>query len=63
LVADSSVHPLDRDTIEKRPADRGLGIVRETTRSWGGEIVVRPEAAPFSKAVGVRFPAPPEVET
>ena len=62
LLADSSPRPLDADFVEKRPADRGLGIVRETTRSWGGELVVRSEAAPFRKAVGVRFPAPPEVK-
>jgi tetratricopeptide (TPR) repeat protein len=60
LVADSSPHPLDATDIENRPADRGLGIVREATRTWGGEIVVREEQAPFRKAVGVRFPAPPE---
>jgi tetratricopeptide (TPR) repeat protein len=60
LFADSSAERLDPEMIEKRPADRGLGIVRETTRTWGGEIVVREEAAPFCKAVGVRFPAPPE---
>jgi tetratricopeptide (TPR) repeat protein len=59
-VADASPTRLDADSIERRPADRGLGIVRDTTRAWGGEIVVREEAPPFSKAVGVRFPAPPE---
>ena len=60
LVADSSPQRLDGETIENRPPDRGLGIVRETTRAWGGEIVVREEAPPFHKTVGVRFPAPPE---
>jgi tetratricopeptide (TPR) repeat protein len=60
LVADASPVKLDAESIERRPADRGLGIVRDTTRAWGGEIVVRDEAPPFSKSVGVRFPAPPE---
>jgi tetratricopeptide (TPR) repeat protein len=60
LVADSSMRRLDSETIESRPADRGLGIVRETARAWGGEMVLREEAAPFRKSVGVRFPAPPE---
>jgi signal transduction histidine kinase len=60
LVADSSSRSLDPADIENRPADRGLGIVRETTRTWGGELIVREEPAPFRKAVGVRFPAPPE---
>ena len=60
LVLDSSPRPLREEDMEKREADRGLGIVRETTRRWGGQIFVRPESDPFSKAVGVRFPAPPE---
>jgi tetratricopeptide (TPR) repeat protein len=61
VVADSSPDPLAAEVIEQRPPDRGLGIVRETARTWGGEIVVRGEAAPFTKSVEVRFPAPPEV--
>jgi tetratricopeptide (TPR) repeat protein len=60
VVADTSPQKLDAETIERRPADRGLGIVRETVRAWGGDIVVREEAAPFRKSVGVRFAAPPE---
>ena len=62
LVADSSSQPLQLVDIDNRPADRGLGIVRETTRSWGGEIVARDEVAPFRKIVGVRFAAPSEVK-
>jgi signal transduction histidine kinase len=62
-VADSSARPLDIHDIEQRPADRGLGIVREATRTWGGEIALRAEEAPLRKAVGVRFPAPPEEKT
>lgn len=60
LVADASPKSLDAESIERRPADRGLGIVRDTARAWGGEIVVREEPPPFRKSVGVRFPAPPE---
>jgi tetratricopeptide (TPR) repeat protein len=62
FVADSSPETLDGETIEKRPADRGLGIVRETARTWGGEIRLREEALPLRKAIGVTFPAPPEVK-
>jgi tetratricopeptide (TPR) repeat protein len=61
VVLDSSALPLREEDIERREADRGLGIVREATRRWGGQIVIRPEADPFRKAVGVRFSAPPEV--
>jgi signal transduction histidine kinase len=61
VVADTCPERLDQELIERRPADRGLGIVRDTARAWGGEIVVREEATPFCKSVGVRFPAPPEV--
>jgi signal transduction histidine kinase len=60
MVVDSSPRALHEGDIEARAADRGLGIVRETTRRWGGQIFVRPESAPFSKAVGVRFPAASE---
>jgi tetratricopeptide (TPR) repeat protein len=60
LVADACPQPLDVELIESRPPDRGLGIVRDATRAWGGEIIVREEAPPFRKSVGVRFPAPPE---
>jgi signal transduction histidine kinase len=59
-VADSCPRLLDLATIDNRPSDRGLGIVRDTVRAWGGEVLVREEAAPFHKSVGVRFPAPPE---
>jgi len=63
VVADTSAERLDEELIEHRPADRGLGIVRDTTRAWGGEIIVGEESAPFRKSVGVRFPAPPEALT
>ena len=61
LVRDSSSGLLDSDAIQTRPADRGLGIVREATRTWGGTMVIRCETAPFCKAVGVSFPAPTEL--
>ena len=60
-VADSCARLVRDEDIEASPPERGLGIVREGARRWGGQVVVRAEAAPFSKSVGVRFPAPPEV--
>jgi tetratricopeptide (TPR) repeat protein len=63
VVRDASPQPLQEADIDQRPSDRGLGIVRETVRRWGGQVFVRPESAPFSKAVGVRFPAPPEAKS
>lgn len=60
-VADSCPRSLRDEDIEASPPERGLGIVREGARRWGGQVVVRSEAAPCSKSVGVRFPAPPEV--
>jgi tetratricopeptide (TPR) repeat protein len=60
MIVDSSPRTLREEDIEARAADRGLGIVRETARRWGGQIFVRPEPAPFRKAVGVQFSAPPE---
>ena len=60
VIADTSPQHLDEEMIGRRPADRGLGIVRETARTWGGEIILREESPPFRKSVGVRFPAPPE---
>lgn len=62
-VRDASPLPLSEADVEQRPSDRGLGIVRETVRRWGGQVFVRSEASPFVKAVGVRFPAPPEVKS
>jgi tetratricopeptide (TPR) repeat protein len=60
MVVDSSPRPLREEDIETRAADRGLGIIRETARRWGGQIFVRPESVPYNKAVGVHLPAPPE---
>jgi tetratricopeptide (TPR) repeat protein len=62
LIADSSSQPLEVVDIDNRPADRGLGIVRETTRAWGGEIIAHDEPSPFRKIVGVRFAAPAEAK-
>lgn len=63
LIADTSSQALDGVDIDNRPADRGLGIVREATRTWGGEIIASADAAPFRKVIGVRFAAPTEVKT
>jgi signal transduction histidine kinase len=62
LIADSSSQPLEVADLDNRPADRGLGIVREATRAWGGEIIAHDEPAPFRKVVGVRFAAPAEAK-
>lgn len=61
-VRDMCSAPLAESDIEQRPNDRGLGIVRETARRWGGQVFVRAEISPFCKSVGVRFPAPPEAK-
>jgi signal transduction histidine kinase len=57
LVADSAPRTLTVADIEARDGQRGLGIVRELARRWGGHTVVRTEAAPLVKAIGVRLPA------
>jgi hypothetical protein len=56
LVADSAPGQLSLDDVERRDSQRGLGIVRDLVRRWGGHVVVRPESAPFVKAVGAAFP-------
>jgi tetratricopeptide (TPR) repeat protein len=56
LVADSAEGAVSLDLIEQRDGQRGLGIVRDLVRRWGGHVVVRAEAAPFVKAVGAAFP-------
>jgi Flp pilus assembly protein TadD len=57
LVADSAKGVLSLDDIEQRDSQRGLGIVRDLVRRWGGYMVVREEPAPLAKSVGVAFPA------
>jgi hypothetical protein len=56
LIGDSAVAPLSLDAIEARETGRGLAIVRDLVRQWRGHLVVRSEAAPFSKLVGACFP-------
>jgi hypothetical protein len=56
LVGDSAAAPLTEETIEARESGRGLAIVRDLVRQWRGHVVVRPQTAPFSKAVGACFP-------
>ncbi len=55
-VGDSAPAGLTVETIETRESGRGLGIVRDLVRSWRGQLVIRPEAAPLSKLVGACFP-------
>jgi tetratricopeptide (TPR) repeat protein/signal transduction histidine kinase len=64
LVADSAPATVALDEIEQRDGQRGLGIVRDLVRRWGGHLVVRREPAPFHKAIGASFPiAPGPAET
>ena len=56
-VADTAERTLTLDEIDARPADRGLGQVRERVRAWGGLLRLRPQPAPFSKSVDACFPA------
>jgi Flp pilus assembly protein TadD len=56
LVADSAPATVSLDQIEQRNGQRGLGIVRDLVRRWGGHLVVRGEDAPFVKAIGASFP-------
>jgi Flp pilus assembly protein TadD len=57
LVADSAKGTLSLDDIEQRDSQRGLGIVRDLARRWGGFMIVREETAPFVKSIGATFPA------
>ena len=57
LVADSAKGMLSLDDIEQRDGQRGLGIVRDLVRRWGGYMIVRDETAPLVKSVGAVFPA------
>jgi tetratricopeptide (TPR) repeat protein len=55
-LGDSAPAPLTLETIEGRESGRGLAIVRDLVREWRGHMVVRPDARPFTKAVGATFP-------
>jgi predicted Zn-dependent protease len=57
LVGDSADGDLTLEAIESRESGRGLAIVRDLTREWHGQVVVRAEAAPLRKAIGACFPA------
>ena len=57
LVADSAPGGPTLAEIEERDGQRGLGIVRDLARRWGGHLVLRPEPAPLVKAIGVALPA------
>ncbi|HVX97603.1 MAG TPA: ATP-binding protein, partial [Polyangia bacterium] len=56
LVGDSAAASLTLEAIEGRESGRGLAIVRDLVRRWRGHLVVRAEAAPFTKVVGACFP-------
>jgi tetratricopeptide (TPR) repeat protein len=55
-VGDSAPAALTLEAIEGRESGRGLAIVRDLVREWRGHLVVRPDALPFTKAVGACFP-------
>jgi signal transduction histidine kinase len=57
LVADTCPTVPTLDDIEKRDGQRGLGIVRDLVRRWGGHLIVRKEEAPLVKSIGAVFPA------
>jgi signal transduction histidine kinase len=56
LVADSAPHTPMLADIEQRDGQRGLGLVRDLTRKWGGHLAIRNEPAPLVKAIGASFP-------
>jgi signal transduction histidine kinase len=56
LVADSAARTPSLAEIDARDGQRGLGLVRDVTRRWGGHLVVRRESAPLAKAIGASFP-------
>jgi signal transduction histidine kinase len=57
LVGDSAAAALTLEAVEARESGRGLAIVRDLVRKWRGHLVIRPEAAPFTKVVGASFPS------
>ena len=58
LVADSAGASLSLEEIERRDGQRGLGIVRDLVRRWGGHLVVRPERPPLGRRLAPRSPGP-----
>jgi tetratricopeptide (TPR) repeat protein len=55
-VGDSAPSTLTLEAVEAREGGRGLAIVRDLVRQWRGHLVIRAEAAPFTKVVGACFP-------
>jgi len=56
-VADSSQQALTMEMIESRESGRGLAIVRDLVHEWRGHLALRPDEAPYAKAVAACFPA------
>jgi signal transduction histidine kinase len=56
LVADSAAPTVTLQEIDRRDGQRGLGLVRDLVRRWGGHLVVNPQPPPFVKAIGASFP-------
>jgi tetratricopeptide (TPR) repeat protein len=54
-VGDNSTVELSLEAIESRDTGRGLAVLRDLTRHYQGQIVIRPAEAPYCKYVGVGF--------
>ena len=54
-IEDNADGILNETHIENSPADRGLGIIRDTVRDWHGRIVFGTESAPYRKVISVEF--------
>jgi signal transduction histidine kinase len=57
VVADSARALVTLQEIDGRDGQRGLGLVRDLVRRWGGHLVVLSEAPPLVKGIGAAFPA------
>jgi tetratricopeptide (TPR) repeat protein len=58
VVADSARGMVTLEEIDGRDGQRGLGLVRDLVRRWGGHLVVLSEAPPLVKGIGAVFPLP-----
>lgn len=56
LVGDTAPATLTLEAIERRESGRGLALVRDLVHEWQGHLIIRAEAAPWSKGVGACFP-------
>jgi tetratricopeptide (TPR) repeat protein len=54
-IGDNAEAELSDADLENRAPDRGLGIVRDTSRDWHGRIVIQRESSPYHKTLSVEF--------